>query len=455
MGPHVHDPRSGEIVSAHIIFWHDIAKITQLWYFVQCSAVDEKARTLPLPEALAGDLMRYVACHEVGHTLGLRHNHRASQAYSIEQLRNPEFTAKNGSVASIMSYGRFNYVAQPEDKVKTLIPVVAPYDTFAIGWGYKPVPSAKNLEEEKPTLDEWASRQIKEPWLRFGGEDGPASVDPTVLTENIGSDPVQATACGLKNLDRALDWLVAATTTKGEDYTLLQEAYQAILTHRRNWFGAVAKEVGGVLENRTLAGRGGVAFVAVPKEKQKEAVKFLLDNAFTTPTRLLKPEVVSQFHYTGVANDVLAQQRALLASLLTGSRLNRLFDEEVLAPDKAYTVIELVNDLQDGIWSELKAPNAKVDPLRRNLQRAYLDRLKSELEAPAPSSSPAPARPASPFAEDAGGRVSELRSVARTALQELTKKIAAALPHVQDPATKAHLEDSISQIEAALTTNKK
>jgi hypothetical protein len=193
----------------------------------------------------------------------------------------------------------------------------------------------------------------------------------------------------------------------------------------------------------------------VPKEKQREAVKFLLDNAFTTPMKLLNPAFVSQFHYSGVANDVVAQQKFLLDSLLNGSRLNRLFDEEVLTPDKAYTVIELVNDLQDGLWSELKAEHAKVDPLRRNLQRAYVDRLKSELEAPAPAPASPPIRPISPFAEDAGGRVSELRGVARTSLQELAKRISAVLPQVQDPATKAHLEDSASQIETALNNKKK
>ncbi len=143
MGPNVHDPRSGEVISAHIIFWHDVVKLSQLWYFVQCTAVDSRARKLPLPDELTGELLRYIAAHEVGHTLGLRHNHRASQAYSIKQLRDPAFTAKHGSVASIMSYGRFNYVAQPEDGVKHLIPVIAPYDYFAIDWGYRPIPNAK------------------------------------------------------------------------------------------------------------------------------------------------------------------------------------------------------------------------------------------------------------------------------------------------------------------------
>ncbi len=254
MGPHVADPRSGEIISAHIIFWHDILKITQQWYFIQCSAQDERARKLPLPDEVTTDLIRYVTAHEVGHTLGLRHNHRGSSAYSIEQLRDPKFTETQGTVASIMAYGRFNYVAQPEDKVKRLIPLVGPYDVFAIEWGYKLIPGAKTPEAEKPTLDKWASRQIEEPWLRFGGEDGPAQIDPTVKTENISTDSLKATELGLKNIDRVLDYLVTATTTQGEDFSLLEDTYKAIMMHRRNWLNAVALNVGGVIEQRTLGG---------------------------------------------------------------------------------------------------------------------------------------------------------------------------------------------------------
>jgi hypothetical protein len=351
-----------------------------------------------------------------------------------------------------MSYGRFNYVAQPEDHVKCLVPVVAPYDYFAIDWGYRPISSAKSPYDERKTLDEWASRQLKEPWLRFGGEDGPSMVDPTVITENIGNDRIEATRLGLNNLDHLLDYLMEATTNKGEDYALLEEAYQAILTHEQNWYDSVAKLVGGVRENRTLAGRGGETFVRVSKQKQKAAVQFLLEHAFVTPKRLLNPSIVSQFRYSGVANDVVSMQKALLRTLLSHDRLNRLFDAEVMEPDKAYTVVELVGEVQDGLWSELKADQPRIEPLRRELQRTYVDILKSELEPAKAASTPGPIRILRGLSSE---RISELRSAARSSLRDLAKQINSQLPNVKDAATRVHLEDTKSEIDEALTAKKK
>jgi len=458
MGPHVHDPRSGEIISAHIIFWHDVVKLSQMWYFVQCSAQDARARKLPLPDDVTGELLRYICCHEVGHTLGLRHNHRASQAYSIAQLRDPKFVEKFGSVGSIMSYGRYDYVAQPEDKVATkdLIPKLAPYDFFAIEWGYKGIPAAKSPDAERETLDTWAARQIAEPFLRFGGEDGPSTVDPTVLTENIGNDPIEATAMGLKNIDRVMDHLLAATTTKGEDYSLLEETYKEILGARAKWLNAVAKQVGGMVESRTLAGRGGETFTRVPEDKQRAAVKFLLENGFTVPAKLVNPAVVNQFKFSGAANDIASQQRGLLSTLLSASLMGRLFDSELQQGEKAYSASELVADLQGGIFSELKAELPKVEPLRRQLQRAYVDILRNEFDPPAAPTFTIPTGPSSRRGDSGPGpRTSELRGVARVSLESLTKEIATAASKTKDPTTSAHLKDLNAEIVSILEGKKK
>lgn len=454
MGPNLSDPRSGEVISAHVIFWHDIVKVAQIWYFLQCSAVDTKARKFPLPDDTTGAMMRYICAHEVGHTLGLRHNHRASQAFSVSQLRDPKFCAEHGSVASIMSYGRCNYVAQPDDKVspKDLLPKIAPYDFFAIEWGYKPISSAKSADDEKKTLDDWAAKQLDQPYLRFGGEDGPSLVDPTVLTENIGNDPIQVTACGLKNLDRVIDHMLAATTTKGEDYSLLQDVYGQMLRLRTLWFGAVLKQVGGVVEHRTLGGRGGEAFVRVSKDKQKEAVKFLLENAFITPKKLLNPGLINQFKYNDASGDIVRQQRLLLASLLSTERLSRLADAELLVPEKAYTSMELVADVQDGLFEELKDSAPKIDPLRRQIQRGYVDILKAEFSPPAASSSN-PTRPGGLSAISAPPS-SELRAVARVSLAKLATDLDAAKKKTKDSLTLAHIDDLRSEIETILKADK-
>jgi hypothetical protein len=454
MGPHVHDPRSGEIISAHIIMWHDVLKLVQQWYFVQCGALDSQAQRLPLPDDLTGKLLREVVTHEVGHTLGLRHNHRASSAYSIAQLRDPKFSLEHGTTASIMSYGRFNYVAQPEDGVKWLIPKVSPYDVFAIEWGYKPIDGARAPEAERAELDRWAARQLSESWLRFGGEDGPAMVDPTVKTENIGSDPIEATRLGLKNLDRVTDLLVPATTRPGEDDTLLKETYQSIMSHRANWFRSVATMVGGVVESRNL-GRGE-AFHRLPKEQQQQAVRFLLEHAFATPHKLLQPTIVNRFKYFGVAEDVMAQQRSLLQSLLSGRRFHQLMDAEVASGNQAYTAMDFLSDVQGGIWSELKEQQPAVDVCRRGLQRAYLEHLHNELYPKEQSA----ARPAFPRGDDSGrvfgatSRETDFRAVARAALHDLASRLDAAIPKARDPMTRVHLEDCRREVELILNPNK-
>jgi hypothetical protein len=450
MGPHVHDPRSGEIVSAHIIMWHDVLKLVQEWYFVQCGAIDPQAKQLPLPDEVTGKLLREVVTHEVGHTLGLRHNHKASSAYTVAQLRDPKFAAEHGTTASIMSYGRFNYVAQPEDKVQWLIPKVGPYDDFAISWGYKPIPAA-SAEAERAELDKWAARQMEEPWLRFGGEDGPAMVDPTVKTENIAADPLEATALGLKNLDRVTEMLLPATTRLGDDDTLLREAYQSIMLHRANWFRSVATMVGGVVETRSLGGRGTDCFTRVPKEQQKAAVKFLTEHAFSTPNKLLEPALVNRFKYFGVADDVMSQQKSLLVGLLSGRRFHLMMDAEVLAPDKSYTAMEFLGDVQNGVWSELQVSQPTVGVCRRSLQRAYLEHLKNELN---PKEAPT-GRVVFPGGDDgqifsAGSRDTDFRAVARAALHDLAERLDRAIPQARDSMTRAHLQDCRREVELIL-----
>jgi hypothetical protein len=452
MGPHVHDPRSGEIISAKMVLWHDVLKLIEDWYFVQCGALDSRARKLPLPEEVIGEGLRYVVAHETGHQLGLRHNHKASSAYTVKELRTPGFVEKNGTTSSIMSYGRFNYVAQPEDGVKGLVPRIGPYDFFAMEWGYKPLPEAGSAEAERPILEQMAARQIENPWLQFGGEDGPALIDPTVKTEGIGSDSIEATALGVKNLCRVIGQLVPGTTKLGEDYMALKNMYEVVLDHWYRWMGSVVKIVGGVVETRTLGGRGPESFKRAPREEQRRAVQFLMNQAFVYPKCFFNSEIINQIVNFAVDERVLSRQKALMKDLLSGMRYRLLMDGEMMAPEKAYPLREFLADVQEGLFRELWSSRPTIDHQQRHLQRHYLEHIKSQLTGP----EPVPIKTGYSWLDElaaiqsTSAKSSDFPALIRAALEELAERIGGTLQKVEDPATKAHLKDCLRGIDLIL-----
>lgn len=374
MGPHVHDPRTGEILESDIIVYHNILKLVRDWYFVQASPNDERAQQLPMPDELIGDLLAYVITHEVGHTLGFPHNMKASASYSVAQLRDPEFTKKYGTEASIMDYGRFNYVAQPGDGA-ALVPVVGPYDFFAVEWGYR---QFDTTDAEKEGLGEIVARQKENPMLLFGF--GNSREDPTDQTEDLGTEKILATELGLKNIDRVAGYLIDATCKEGQDYELLENMYNQLLGQRNRELGHVANIVGGFDRRNFWYGDADQVYHPVDPALQREAVAFLNQHAFHVPRSLIGDEILLRLEASGTADRILSAQQRLLRQLLTESRIKRMAEQVERSPSDAYSPRELLTDVRAGVFSELGESIISISLYRRNLQRALADLLIDQVK---------------------------------------------------------------------------
>jgi len=453
-GPHISDPRTGEVLNADIQFYNNVMNLARDWYFVQVGPLDPRAQKLPLPDDLMGRLLEYVVCHEVGHTLGFQHNMKASSMYPAEKVRDKEWVHKMGHTPSIMDYSRFNYVAQPEDgiAVEDLIPRIGPYDIWATKWGYAPIPGAQTPQDEKSTLDKWAREQDSTPWYRFSTANSNGA-DPGEETEAVGdADPVKSTAMGMKNLQRVSKLLMPATAWKeGETYEDLSELYGRMLSQWQLEMNHVASVVGGFNSQEKVVGQEGRIFTLIPKIKQEEAVKFIVENAFNTPLWMVDPEILRRIEPTGVLQRIATAQRSVLNTLLNDQRFARLIEEQTVDGSSAYTAAELLSTVRKGIWKELESPQVKIDAYRRNLQNAYLDTVNTKLNA---------ARAAAPAIGGGGGGGRGGRGPApssddekpfyRAELHALNASIGAALAKAADHDTKAHLEGARDQISKIL-----
>ena len=372
-GPHVSDPRSGEILESDINWYHNVMTLLHNWYFIQTAAINEEARSNSFKTEIMGRLVQFVSSHEVGHTLGLPHNMGSSVAYPVDSLRSSSFTDKYGTAPSIMDYARFNYVAQPEDKGVALMPNIGVYDKYAISWGYRPILDT-DAKAEKETLDSWIMKHAGDPMYRFGHQQAGGVVDPSSQTEDLGDNAMKASMYGIKNLKRILPNLEKWTSEKGENYDELSTMYGQLLGQFNRYMGHVSANVGGVYEYYKTSDQEGAVYTHVDKATQKEALDFVIDNLFETPTWMLDENIFSKIEFSGAVERVRGLQARTLNNILDAGRMARMIENETLNGNKAYTLVNMMSDLRKGVWTELYN-GASIDTYRRNLQRAHLDRL--------------------------------------------------------------------------------
>lgn len=386
MGPSLLDPRTGEILEADIMWWHNVLAMVREWIIVQTAAVCPEARTVNLPDSLMGDAIRFVACHEVGHSLGLRHNMIASWAYPTDSLRSEVFTNKmNSTAASIMDYARFNYVAQPGDGVKKLSPHIGPYDVFAIEYGYRWYGDV-NSEQEKNLLYDYLQKHRGNMYKYSEVQAVRDAIDPRAQTEDLGNDAMASSRYGIENLKRIVPNILKWTRTgeKGQSYDEASKLYKAVINQWNSYLYHVMANVGGIYIENTSVGDGVQSFTFVEKEKQKEAVRFLNEEVLCMPEWLFGNDIRKfTFLNRETPNGRIEQsptvllknaQAFVLWDLLSDSRLMRMMENEVVNGDKAYTMVELMDDLHRHIFGVTER-GGQPDVMQRNLQKNFLDAL--------------------------------------------------------------------------------
>lgn len=439
-GPHVSDPRSGEILESHVGWYHNVMSLLRDWYLVQTAAVNPAARKPQFTDAQMGELIRFVSSHEIGHTLGLPHNFGSSYAYPVDSLRSKSFTDKHGTAPSIMDYARFNYIAQPGDGVTHLYPQIGEYDLWSIKWGYSWFPGSKTANQEKEILADWTTKKAGDPIYYFGRQG--TSIDPRLQNEDLGDNAMKAGSYGIANLKRILPNLEKWTYQKGEGFDDVSELYNEVLGQYYRYMGHVTTNIGGMNENFKTYEQKGPVYDFVSQNLQHDAVDFLNKQLFSTPYWLINKAELSKFDNGIMYNRIKGLQIGMLANVLNPSRLARMYDNEAKNGTAAYTVTQLLNDLRPGIFTA-----GRPDAFKRNLQRGYVENLRSLLTDDFrgfPGFSPQVL--ASFGLTPINMALSDIRPMVRAEL----KKIDAGLPKGGDALTAAHYADLKLRIKEAL-----
>ncbi|MFZ1749299.1 MAG: zinc-dependent metalloprotease, partial [Saprospiraceae bacterium] len=429
MGPHVHDPRTGEIIESDIIWYHNVMNLLRTWFFTQTAAINPEARTPKFRDEVMGRLIRFVSSHEVGHTLGLPHNMGSSSAYPVDSLRSPHFTKMMGTAPSIMDYARFNYVAQPGDGEVGLMPDIGPYDKWSIFYGYKLIKDLNSPDAERPVINDWIKAKAGDPIYRFGRQRGLAT-DPSAQTEDLGDNSMKASSYGIKNLQKIMPNLIQWTGEDTKTFEELKEFYNAVVGQFNRYMGHVTANVGGVQEVFKTFDEGSVVYNHTDKLKQKSAIQFLHDELFNTPMWLGDPAVLNRIEEAGFAERIRGMQERVLGQLFSKDRLMRMQDNEGLNTQNAYKISELTDDLTSGIFSEITGKKP-VDIYRRNLQRVYVDQLGTL------SSS-----------TDKSLMASDAKAIARAALKQIDGLLSQY--NVKDKASDSHKDDLRFRIKSII-----
>ncbi len=451
-GPNIHDPRSGEIIESHVNWYHNVMSLLRNWYIVQTGAVDPAAQSIELKDELMGELIRFVSSHEIGHTIGLRHNFGSSSTVPVENLRNKAWVEANGHTPSIMDYARFNYVAQPEDNISQvgLFPRIGDYDKWAIEWGYRWMPDQKTADAEVPVLNQRVIKELTANKRLWWGDGEGNRGDPRSQTEDLGDNSMKASTYGIKNLKRIIVKLPQITKQANKDYTELAEMYSQVTGQFGRYIGHVAGNVGGIERTPKRIEQAGPVYGFTAKATQKEAVQWIKENVFATPTWVIQENVTALTNQTPQAVIGGLQERAL-GGLVNVSTINNLLRFEAESPANAYTATEMLTDVRKTIFSELATRKA-TDSYRRQLQKSLVNRLADLVKITPPQQ----VNLGGSFITISSGfdKKSDGPSVVKGQLRTLLAEVKAAAPLVTDAATKNHLLDLQDRIKEALEPSK-
>lgn len=437
-GPHINDPRTGEILETHINWYHNVMSLLRDWYMIQAGTIDEAARKMQLDDELMGQLIRFVSSHEVGHTLGLRHNFGSSHTVPVEKLRDKAWVEANGHTPSIMDYARFNYVAQPEDGITRagIFPRIGIYDKWSIEWGYRWLPQFQTPEDEVAFSNQSIIEKLKTDVRYTFGTESDLN-DPRNQSEDLGDDSMLASLYGIKNLKRIVPQILTWSYEPNKSYAGAGEIYSGVVSQFNRYLGHVTKNVAGIYSNSiTVEQTDEIAREFVPANIQKRAIAFLNEQLFTTPEWLIDRQLMEKAKIVPV-NTICSLQSGVLARLINKNTLDKMSENEILNGKKAYTSAQMFNDLKKVIWSNL----GQSDIYKRNMQKAYVENLINLLDKKGNADKNASGkRPA----------YSEAPAIAHGQLTEL-KRLATSAASMTSGTAKGHYQNLITLIDNALS----